>query len=204
MVSEQVRYTRCDHMPAHIQHGARRDPHQRQTRTHSIHGVLTASSLKSLAHSSSISSTDRRLARPTPGEVSPPLSATHWMSLLLSSPSRTWRAGPSASSGCTADHAKRDGYNDDDAEQRHDAYERRIRSLVRWCASHIPHGRVDVRNRIYCRHLRPRGVGAGPAPVTYGFCRSALRGVRMRATRDVLCFLGPHLVSHAVLLLLGY
>ena len=37
---------------------------------------LTASSLKSLAHSSSISSTDRRLARPSPGEVSPPLSAT--------------------------------------------------------------------------------------------------------------------------------
>lgn len=36
---------------------------------------LTASSLKSLAHSSSISSTDRRLARPSPGEVSPPLSA---------------------------------------------------------------------------------------------------------------------------------
>lgn len=37
---------------------------------------LTVSSLKSLAHSSSISSTDRRLARHSPGEVSPPLSAT--------------------------------------------------------------------------------------------------------------------------------
>jgi hypothetical protein len=37
---------------------------------------LTANSLKSLAHSSSISSTDRRLTRRSPGEVSPPLSAT--------------------------------------------------------------------------------------------------------------------------------
>jgi ribosomal protein L31 len=37
---------------------------------------FTASSLKSLAHSSSVSSIDRRLARRSPGEVSPPLSAT--------------------------------------------------------------------------------------------------------------------------------
>ncbi|KAI0246792.1 hypothetical protein BJV78DRAFT_1157633 [Lactifluus subvellereus] len=37
---------------------------------------FTASSLRSLAHSSSISSTDRRLVRRNPGEVSPPLSAT--------------------------------------------------------------------------------------------------------------------------------
>jgi hypothetical protein len=36
---------------------------------------FTVSSLKSLAHSSSISSTDRRLIRPSPGEVSPALSA---------------------------------------------------------------------------------------------------------------------------------
>ncbi|KAH9985671.1 hypothetical protein BJV74DRAFT_886229 [Russula compacta] len=38
-------------------------------------GFTVASSLRSLAHSSSISSTDRRLARRGPGEVSPPLSA---------------------------------------------------------------------------------------------------------------------------------
>ena len=37
---------------------------------------FTVGSLKSLAHSSSISSTDRRLIRPSPGEVSPALSAT--------------------------------------------------------------------------------------------------------------------------------
>jgi len=37
---------------------------------------FTVGSLKSLAHSSSISSTDRRFARPSPGEVSPALSAT--------------------------------------------------------------------------------------------------------------------------------
>ncbi|KAI9452523.1 hypothetical protein F5148DRAFT_1331069 [Russula earlei] len=37
---------------------------------------FTVNSLKSLAHSSSISSTDRRIVRPNPGEVSPPLSAT--------------------------------------------------------------------------------------------------------------------------------
>lgn len=37
---------------------------------------ITGSSLKSLAHSSSVSSIDRRLARRSPGEVSPPLSAT--------------------------------------------------------------------------------------------------------------------------------
>ncbi|KAF8260598.1 hypothetical protein EI94DRAFT_887246 [Lactarius quietus] len=36
---------------------------------------FTINSLKSLAHSSSISSTDRRLVRPSPGEVSPALSA---------------------------------------------------------------------------------------------------------------------------------
>ncbi|KAI9434361.1 hypothetical protein H4582DRAFT_1979281 [Lactarius indigo] len=36
---------------------------------------FTLSSLKSLAHSSSVSSTDRRFARPSPGEVSPALSA---------------------------------------------------------------------------------------------------------------------------------
>lgn len=37
---------------------------------------FTGASLKSLAHSSSVSSIDRRLARRSPGEVSPPLSAT--------------------------------------------------------------------------------------------------------------------------------
>jgi len=37
---------------------------------------ITLGSLKSLAHSSSISSTDRRLGRPSLGEVSPALSAT--------------------------------------------------------------------------------------------------------------------------------
>ena len=37
---------------------------------------ITGASLKSLAHSSSVSSIDRRLARRSPGEVSPPLSAT--------------------------------------------------------------------------------------------------------------------------------
>lgn len=37
---------------------------------------FTVGSLKSLAHSSSVSSTDRRLVRPSPGEVSPALSAT--------------------------------------------------------------------------------------------------------------------------------
>lgn len=37
---------------------------------------VTGNSLKSLAHSSSVSSIDRRLARRSPGEVSPPLSAT--------------------------------------------------------------------------------------------------------------------------------
>lgn len=37
---------------------------------------FAAGSLKSLAHSSSVSSIDRRLARRNPGEVSPPLSAT--------------------------------------------------------------------------------------------------------------------------------
>jgi hypothetical protein len=37
---------------------------------------VTGGSLKSLAHSSSVSSIDRRLARRSPGEVSPPLSAT--------------------------------------------------------------------------------------------------------------------------------
>ena len=39
-------------------------------------GFTAASSLRSLAHSSSISSVDRRFARHGPGEVSPPLSAT--------------------------------------------------------------------------------------------------------------------------------
>jgi hypothetical protein len=37
---------------------------------------VTGSSLKSLAHSSSVSSIDRRPSRRSPGEVSPPLSAT--------------------------------------------------------------------------------------------------------------------------------
>jgi hypothetical protein len=37
---------------------------------------FTAGSLRSLAHSSSISSIDRRIVRRDPGEVSPPLSAT--------------------------------------------------------------------------------------------------------------------------------
>jgi ribosomal protein L31 len=37
---------------------------------------FTSSSLKSLAHSSSVSSIDRRPSRRSPGEVSPPLSAT--------------------------------------------------------------------------------------------------------------------------------
>ena len=37
--------------------------------------AFTVNSLKSLAHASSISSTDRRLVRPSPGEVSPALSA---------------------------------------------------------------------------------------------------------------------------------
>jgi ribosomal protein L31 len=37
---------------------------------------LTGGSLKSLAHSSSVSSIDRRPSRRSPGEVSPPLSAT--------------------------------------------------------------------------------------------------------------------------------
>ena len=37
---------------------------------------FTGGSLKSLAHSSSVSSIDRRLGRRSPGEVSPPLSAT--------------------------------------------------------------------------------------------------------------------------------
>ena len=37
---------------------------------------FTGGSLKSLAHSSSVSSIDRRLSRRSPGEVSPPLSAT--------------------------------------------------------------------------------------------------------------------------------
>lgn len=48
---------------------------------------LTASSLRSLAHSSSISSTERRLVRRNLGEVPPPLSATgrHFPAL---SPSR--------------------------------------------------------------------------------------------------------------------
>lgn len=51
---------------------------------------VTASSLKSLAHSSSISSTDRRLIRRSPGEVSPPLSATGRRS-SVSPPSRGFR-----------------------------------------------------------------------------------------------------------------
>ncbi|KAH9063586.1 hypothetical protein EDB87DRAFT_1602476 [Lactarius vividus] len=38
--------------------------------------AFTLASLKSLAHSSSVSSADRRFARPSPGEVSPALSAT--------------------------------------------------------------------------------------------------------------------------------
>ncbi|KAH9168668.1 hypothetical protein EDB89DRAFT_2245077 [Lactarius sanguifluus] len=37
--------------------------------------AFTLASLKSLAHSSSVTSTDRRFARPSPGEVSPALSA---------------------------------------------------------------------------------------------------------------------------------
>jgi hypothetical protein len=37
--------------------------------------AFTVNSLKSLGHASSISSTDRRLVRPSPGEVSPALSA---------------------------------------------------------------------------------------------------------------------------------
>ncbi|KAH9050349.1 hypothetical protein EDB83DRAFT_1370116 [Lactarius deliciosus] len=38
--------------------------------------AFTLASLKSLAHSSSVTSADRRFARPSPGEVSPALSAT--------------------------------------------------------------------------------------------------------------------------------
>jgi ribosomal protein L31 len=45
--------------------------------SNSVHSrAFTGGSLRSLAHSSSVSSVDRRLARRSPGEVSPPLSAT--------------------------------------------------------------------------------------------------------------------------------
>ena len=48
--------------------------------SNSLHsrGVTGGGSLKSLAHSSSVSSIDRRPSRRSPGEVSPPLSATGW------------------------------------------------------------------------------------------------------------------------------
>src|SRR5258707_13484450 len=45
--------------------------------SNSVHSrAFTGGSLRSLAHSSSVSSVDRRLPRRSPGEVSPPLPAT--------------------------------------------------------------------------------------------------------------------------------
>jgi ribosomal protein L31 len=62
---------------------------------------LTASSLKSVAHSSSISSMDRRLVRRSTGEASPPLSATgRHFSVLLSRGVR----GPSPSPEVAVPH----------------------------------------------------------------------------------------------------
>jgi len=54
------------------------------------------------------------------------------------------------------------------------------------CLLHSPP--LSVRSQIRGRHHRPHWAGAGPAPVACAFCRTALRGVRMRATDDVAAF----------------
>jgi hypothetical protein len=91
---------------------------------------FTGSSLKSLAHSSSVSSVDRRLSRRSPGDLSPPLSATgrrghrrsHSSNLpqfqvSISSPQRDWRAIGASETN----RSSRNGHGYD-GEQRDDAH----------------------------------------------------------------------------------
>jgi hypothetical protein len=102
-------------MPAYIRHGTNWSPYQGQTRTHNIHEVSLAALSSALAHSRSMSSTDRCFARHGPVEDlhSPHLDVT---SPLLR-PSGTCRPGPGAASGCTADRTERDSYIHDNARK---------------------------------------------------------------------------------------
>jgi hypothetical protein len=81
---------------------------------------LTGSILKCLAHSSSMSSTDRHFARHSPVE-GPPLFVPghHFPSPPPFRDLPTW---PRAARSCTADRIDRDGYIHDNARQRDDTH----------------------------------------------------------------------------------
>ncbi|KAH8984390.1 hypothetical protein EDB86DRAFT_154442 [Lactarius hatsudake] len=148
--------------------------------------AFTLASLKSLAHSSSVTSTDRRFARPSPGEVSPALSATGRQP-QQQRPHRVVAPPPAQSATVTSTT------NDDDhdAQQRDDAHVGdRTRSRARCRASRMRGRAGGSASRRCPRRTSARGARrAGAARATCGYCRTASRDATVRAMREIPLFI---------------